>query len=60
MDILKSLIQKLSFLKDNSAFLVPVILVLIAALLFIPTQLMSSRLKERMEQESISAIWKEK
>jgi hypothetical protein len=54
MDILKGLIQKLSILKDSSAFLVPVILVLIAVLLFIPTQLMSSKLKERMKQESIS------
>ena len=54
MDILKGLIQKLSIVKDNSAFLVPVILALIAGLLFIPTQLMSSKLKKQMEQESIS------
>lgn len=54
MDIPKGLIQKLSILKNTSAFLVPVILLLVAVLLFIPTQLMSSKLKKRMEQESIS------
>ncbi len=56
MDIskFKDLIQKLSFLRNYSSLILPVIIVLVAVLLFIPTQLMSSKLKQRMENESIS------
>jgi hypothetical protein len=50
----KGLIQKLSFLGNYSSLILPVIIILVAILLFIPTQLMSSKLKERMENESIS------
>jgi len=52
MDVpqLKNITQKL---KDYSSLLVPAVLVLIAVGLFIPAQLMSSNLKERMLKESV-------
>jgi hypothetical protein len=56
MDIsgFKEVVQKLSFFKNYSSLLVPVIIGLVGVLLFIPTQLMSSRLRERIARESIS------
>ncbi|MFZ0034667.1 MAG: hypothetical protein WAK60_06745 [Sedimentisphaerales bacterium] len=56
MDIskFKDLIQKLSFLGNYSSLILPVIIMLIAVLLFIPTQLISSKLKKQIEEESIS------
>lgn len=56
MDIskFKDLIQRLRFLGSYSSLILPVVIILIAVLLFIPTQLMSSKLKERMENESVS------
>ena len=56
MDIskFKDLIQRLSFLGNYSSLILPVIIILVAVLLFIPTQLMSSKLKKRVENESIS------
>jgi hypothetical protein len=56
MDIsqFKDLVQRLSFLKNYSSLLVPVIIMLVGVLLFIPTQLMSSKLKKQMAAESIS------
>lgn len=56
MDIskFKDLIQKLSFLGNYSSLILPVVIILVAVLLFIPTQLISSRLKNRIENESIS------
>ena len=56
MDIsqFKDLVQRLSFLKNYSSLLVPVIILLVGVLLFIPTQLMSSKLKKQMAAESIS------
>ncbi len=50
----KDILQKLSVFKNNLSLLVPVIIVLVSVLLFIPTQLMSSRLKKDVEQESIN------
>jgi hypothetical protein len=56
MDIskFKDLIQRLSFLGNYSSLILPVIIILVAVLLFIPTQLMSSKLKKRVENESVS------
>jgi len=51
---LKDLIQRLSFLGNYSSLILPVIIIAVAVLLFLPTQLMSSRLKDRMEKESVS------
>jgi hypothetical protein len=50
---IKEIIGKLSVIKNNKALLVPVIIVLVAVLLFIPTQLISSRLSKRVGEESI-------
>lgn len=56
MDIpkFKDLIDKASFLRNYSSLLLPVVIVLIGLLLFIPTSLMSRGLKKRMESESVS------
>jgi hypothetical protein len=49
----KTILQKLSVFKNNLSLLVPVIIGLLSVLLFIPTQLMSSRLRARVAEESI-------
>jgi len=56
MDIsrLKGVIQRLSIFKDYSSLLVPVVIVLVGALIFIPTQLMSSKLSKEISKESVS------
>ena len=56
MDIskFKDLIQRLSFLGNYSSLILPVIIILVGVLLFIPTRLMSSKLKKRIADESIS------
>lgn len=56
MDIskFKGLIHKLSFLGNYSSLVLPVVIVLVAVLFFIPTQLISSRLKNRVERDSVS------
>jgi hypothetical protein len=58
MDFFKVIIQKLSIFKGNSALLVPIVIGLVSVLLLIPTQLMSSKLKKRIESESVSKIGK--
>jgi len=50
----KSILQKLSILKNNSSILVAIIVAVVAIVLFIPTQLISSRLKRQIEDESLS------
>ncbi|MFC1604937.1 hypothetical protein ACFL5F_07915 [Planctomycetota bacterium] len=50
----KDVLQKLSVFKNNLSLLVPVIIVLVSVLLFVPTTLMSSKLKKDVEQESIN------
>jgi hypothetical protein len=50
----KIILQKLSILKNNSSILVAIIIAVVAIVLFIPTQLISSRLKRRIEDESLS------
>jgi len=56
MDIpkFKDIIQKLSFIRNYSSLVLPVIITVVAVLLFIPTQLISSKLKKQIENESIS------
>jgi hypothetical protein len=51
---LKDLTQKLGFLRNYSSLILPIIITLVGVLLFIPTHLMSSKLKKRMADESIS------
>ncbi|MBN2592430.1 MAG: hypothetical protein JXA81_02900 [Sedimentisphaerales bacterium] len=50
----KDVLQKLSVIKNNLSLLVPIIIALVSVLLFIPTQLMSSKLKKDVEQKSIN------
>lgn len=50
----KTILQKLSVFKNNVSLLVAVIVAVVGGLLLIPTQLMSSAVKARVEQESIS------
>ena len=50
----RDILQKLSVFKNNLSLLVPVIIALVSVLLLIPTQLMSSKLKKQVEQESIT------
>jgi hypothetical protein len=56
MDIpnFKDIVQKLSVFKNNVSLLVSVIIGLASILLFIPTQLMSSKLKGQIQQASIT------
>ncbi len=56
MDIpkFKDIIQKVSFLRNYSSLMLPVFIMLAGLLLFIPTNLMSSKLKKRIENESVS------
>ena len=56
MDVsqVKDLVQKLSVLKNYSSLLVPVIIGLVGVFLFVPTQLMNSKLRKQMAAESIS------
>ncbi len=56
MDIsrFRDLIQRLSFLGNYSSLILPVVIMLVGVLLFIPTQLMSSKLGKRIADESIS------
>jgi len=58
MDIpqFKDVLQKLSVFKRHSSLMVPIIIVLVAALLFLPTPIMSSRLRAKMSQESVTNI----
>lgn len=50
----KVILQKLSVIKNNKSLLMSIIIAFVAILLVIPTQLLSSRLKTKIEQESIS------
>lgn len=56
MDIsrFKDIVRKVTTFKDYSPLLVPAVLVVVAVLLFIPTRLMSSKLKKQMNSQSIS------
>ncbi|MHC4693289.1 MAG: hypothetical protein ACYS67_11160 [Planctomycetota bacterium] len=55
MDIpqFKDIIEKLSIFKRHSSLLVPVVIALVGVLLFIPIELMNSRLQAQISQKSI-------
>jgi len=57
MDIKKPdlsvVLEKLSFLKNNMALLVPIVLVIVAGLLFIPRTLFSMSLDKKVQTESV-------
>jgi len=50
---IKDVLKKLSFLKNNLALLVPIVIVIVALLLFIPTRILASRLRETVEKQSV-------
>jgi len=57
MDInFKDILQKLSVFKNNTALLVPVIVALVGLLLLIPAQLLSGKVKEQVQKDSITAL----
>jgi len=47
---IKDLFKKLSFFKNNLALLVPILIAVVALLLFIPTQILGAKLRKTMEQ----------
>jgi len=50
----KSIIQKLSFIKEYSSLFLPIVIIVVAALVFIPTQLISNTLRKQIAGESVS------
>ncbi len=50
----KDVLQKLSFIKDYSSLMLPIIITLVGILVFVFAILMGSKLTEQMEQESIT------
>lgn len=50
---IKDVLGKLNFLKNNLALLVPIIIAVVAALLFIPTRMLSGKLQAQIEQQSV-------
>ena len=56
MDIskFKDIADKLGFLKSYSSLFIPAVIALLGIILFVPTQSMSSKLKETITQKSIS------
>ena len=53
-DILKIVLEKLSIFRNNVPLLVSVIIALVALLLFVPTQLLSSSLTKEIQEKSIN------
>jgi hypothetical protein len=49
----KDVVQKLSFIRDYSSLVFPIVILLVAAILFIPTRLMSAKLRDQMGKESV-------
>lgn len=47
------ILKKLSFLKNNLGLLVPIVITVVALLLFIPTRILSGQLRETVEQHSV-------
>ncbi|UCF15275.1 MAG: hypothetical protein JSW59_17860 [Phycisphaerales bacterium] len=55
MDInFKDILKKLSVFKNNMPLLISIIVALISIVLFVPTQLLSAKLKSQMRSESVS------
>lgn len=51
----KTILQKLSVIKNNTSLLMSIIIAFVAVLLFIPTQLLSNKLKTKIEQDSVTS-----
>jgi hypothetical protein len=50
----KNLVKKLSVIRTNSSLLLPIGIGLLAVVLFIPNQLLSGRLKQQIESDSVN------
>jgi hypothetical protein len=50
----KNVLQKISVLKSNPSLLVSIIIIVVAVVLFIPTRLISGKLKEQIKKQSIT------
>lgn len=50
---IKDILKKLSFLKNNLALLVPIIIAIVALLLLIPTRILAGRLRATVEEQSV-------
>jgi hypothetical protein len=48
----KDILKKLSFFKNNLSLLVPILIAVVALLLFIPTRILGGRLRKTIEQQS--------
>lgn len=48
----KDILKKLSFLKSNLSLLVPILIAVVALLLFIPTRILGGKLRSTVEQQS--------
>jgi len=51
---IKDLLHKLSFLRNNIGLLVPIIIVVVAGVLLVPTRMISARLRNQIETESVA------
>lgn len=49
---IKDIFKKLSFFKNNLSLLAPILIAVVALLLFIPTRILGSKLRKTMEDES--------
>lgn len=50
---IKDVFKKLSFFRNNLSLLVPILIAVVALLLFIPTRILGSRLRKTIEQQSV-------
>ncbi len=50
---IKDILKRLSFLKNNLALLVPIIIAIVALLLLIPTRILGGRLRTTVEEQSL-------
>jgi len=51
---IKELLRKLSFLRNNLSLLVPILIAVVAVVLFVPTRMISARLRKNIETESVN------
>ena len=58
LNTIKDVLKKLSFLKNNLALLVPILIAVVAVLLFIPTRLLSGKLKNTINEQSVKTAAK--
>ena len=49
---IKDILSKLSFLRNNLALMVPILIAVVALLLFIPTRILGGKLRETVTQNS--------